>query len=198
MYHIRMLSEWWIKDIEHYLPLRAAAAAQSQHMLPALFAGLIYSMELRWMTESSSVSWFRIRYSKQELFPPDLSAQWKFKETLWKQRWCDAHGRRSPFPSQVSSSVQPSAGTCESLTVWTKTTMKKLRQDDAPTCSLCFCSSCSILLFLTASCSRRSRKAESQWRRETGCMEVRRQRHCSVTRQVDKGGEGWLMQGNKK
>lgn len=30
----------------HHLPLWAAAATQSQHMLPALFSGLIYAVEL--------------------------------------------------------------------------------------------------------------------------------------------------------
>lgn len=34
-------------DPGRHLPLRAAAAAQRQHMLPALFSGLIYAVELR-------------------------------------------------------------------------------------------------------------------------------------------------------
>lgn len=57
----------------HHLPLWAAAATQSQHMLPALFSGLIYAVELRWMTESSSVQpgshwWIAI-------FPSEFSAR---------------------------------------------------------------------------------------------------------------------------
>lgn len=119
------------------------------------------------------------------------------RKTIRKYRCCDAHGRCLPFLSRVSS-VQPSAGTYESWTVWTQTTMKKWREKDAPTCSLCFCSSGSIFLFLAASCSSNRRKAQFHLQGERSCIEVKRQRHCSVTgSHVDKGGEGWLMQGNK-
>lgn len=41
-----------------YLSFWTAASAQTQNMLPALFSGLIYAIELLWITDLS-VLWFQ-------------------------------------------------------------------------------------------------------------------------------------------